>query len=214
MPYKLNAITGELDLVDTYILPDDVVQQVDTDSGTAIPVNHILNIFGDATQGTHTSGAGDTVTISIFDATTTQKGSSRLATSAESIAGSLTTNVVINPASLGAKLGTQTAKGIPYGAGSSSAIAWTTALTNGQIVIGSTAGVPAAGQITSTGGSITVTLGSNTINLEAGASIPTTFATDSGSAIPALNILNVLGGVGLSSTGSGNTVTINLDVPV
>lgn len=212
MPYKLNAITGELDLVDTFVLPDDVVQQVDTDSGTAIPVNHILNIFGDATQGTHTSGAGDTVTISIFDATTAQKGSSRLATSAESIAGSLSTNVVINPASLGAKLGTQTAKGIPYGAGSSSAIAWTTALTDGQIVIGSTAGVPAAGQITSTGGSITVTLGSNTINLEAGASIPTTFVTDSGNAIPALNILNVLGGTGIDTSGAANNLTITFDV--
>lgn len=40
------------------------------------------------------------------------------------------------------------------------------ALTDGQLVIGSTAGSPAAGSITSTGATISVSLGSNTINLE------------------------------------------------
>lgn len=38
--------------------------------------------------------------------------------------------------------------------------------TDGQLIIGSTAGAPAAGTITSTGGTITVTAGSNTLNLE------------------------------------------------
>lgn len=40
------------------------------------------------------------------------------------------------------------------------------ALTDGQIVVGSSAGSPAAANITSTGGTVTVTNGSNTINLE------------------------------------------------
>jgi hypothetical protein len=43
------------------------------------------------------------------------------------------------------------------------------ALTNGQIVIGSTSGAPAAGSLTSTGSSLTITGGSNTINLEVSA---------------------------------------------
>ncbi len=40
-------------------------------------------------------------------------------------------------------------------------------------------------------------------------SIPTSFETDDGTAVPALNILNVFGGPGISTSGSGNTVTIS-----
>ena len=39
-------------------------------------------------------------------------------------------------------------------------------------------------------------------------SVPTSFVTDSGIAIPVGNILNVLGGDGITTQGSGNTVTI------
>ena len=214
MPYRINAITGELDLVDTTTVPPEVPTSFVTDAGTAVPVANSINFFGNATQGISSTGVGDTVTYTIADATTAQKGVSRLATNAESIAGSLTTNVVINPGSLGAKLGTQTAKAIPYGAGISSAFSWTAALTDGQLVIGSTAGNPAAGAITSTGGTITVSLGSNTINMETAPSVPTSFATDSGTAVPALGVLTIAGGTGLSTTGAGSTVTVNLDTPV
>jgi hypothetical protein len=86
-----------------------------------------------------------------------------------------------------------------------------TILTNGQLIIGSTAlNVGGThiniGTITST----TLTIGYSTpnITIEAGASVPTTFVTDSGNAVPALNILNVLGGTGITTSGAGNTITI------
>lgn len=40
--------------------------------------------------------------------------------------------------------------------------------------------------------------------------IPTTFVTDSGNAIPAANILNVLGAGGTTTSGAGNTITITV----
>lgn len=39
--------------------------------------------------------------------------------------------------------------------------------------------------------------------------VATSYVTDSGTAIPALNILNVLGGEGIDTSGAGNTVTIS-----
>jgi hypothetical protein len=38
--------------------------------------------------------------------------------------------------------------------------------------------------------------------------IPTSFQTDSGIATPSGNIINVLGGTGATTTGSGNTITV------
>lgn len=41
--------------------------------------------------------------------------------------------------------------------------------------------------------------------------VPTSFQTDSGTATPAANILNVLGGDNIGTEGSGNTVTVNFE---
>lgn len=41
-------------------------------------------------------------------------------------------------------------------------------------------------------------------------SVATSYVTDNGTAIPAANILNVLGGDGAETEGSGNTITINV----
>lgn len=82
--------------------------------------------------------------------------------------------------------------------------------TDGQLWIGSTASPHVKlGNLTSTGGSITITNGSGTINLESSSSIATSYTTDSGTATPAANILQIRGGPGVTTSGASNVVTIN-----
>lgn len=77
------------------------------------------------------------------------------------------------------------------------------------VAVGPTAGnvnIVGAGGVTVTGNDIT-----STLTIAAGGGIPTTFTTDAGNAVPALNVLNVLGGTNIGTTGAGNNVTVNLD---
>lgn len=193
----------------TLTLDDDgtVADEFNTDSGIAIPSSGVINIFGDSVQGISNSAVGNIINFTLSDATTIQKGVSELATDAEAIAGSAT-DVTIVPSSLAAKLGNQTSNAIPYGQGSTSAIAWTSALTNGQLVIGSNVGAPAAANITQ-GTGVLIVNGNNSITISAATSVPNSFPTDSGTATPVANVLNILGGTNVSTSGSGNTVTID-----
>lgn len=247
----------------TLTISDDgtVPLQFTEDSGTAAPSGNNLNVFGDATQGSVTSGAGDTITITNSDATTTQKGVLETATDAEAIAVSAT-DKIITPSNLGPVFnappmigssvpntgrftrvdvdnirldtntisttdtngdlilspdGTGTVQ-IAYATehavpifGASGAISEVGPLTNGQLVIGSTGAAPVAGAITSTGGTITVSLGAGTINLETDGSIAASFPTDAGTATPAAGALTVAGGTLMNTAGAASTVTINAD---
>jgi len=210
MPYRLNAITGDFDLVmDGGSL--GAITQIDTDSGSVLPAAGIVNLLGDMTQGVSTSGAGNTANITLADATESQKGVVELATDAEAVAGTASTNLAIIPSSLAAKLGSQTQYALAIGNTTSGALNWTNAGTDGQIPIAATGADPAFASLTSSGGTITFTPGANTLNLEAGATVPTTFQTDSGNAVPSGNILKIFGGTLLGTTGAGNTVTVNAD---
>lgn len=153
-----------------------------------------INFTGNTTTGITVAGNPGThaLVINASDATETQKGVVELATNAEAIAGTASTNLAIIPSSLTAKLGTQTQFGLAYGGGSTAAVSWTAVGTNGQIPIAATGSSPAFASLTSTGGTITFTPGANSLNLEATTSgvLPwtvvtgTTFASPNNGYIP------------------------------
>ena len=118
-PYTVTGNPGTF----TLTITDDgtVAYTYTADTGSATPAANNLNILGDATQGSVTSGAGSTITITNSDATTSQKGVLETSTDAESIAG-VATDIAVVPSSLAAKLGAQTVDGIAYGTGTSAAV--------------------------------------------------------------------------------------------
>ena len=87
-------------------------------------------------------------------------------------------------------------------------------VSDGQLLIGAASNPRIrVNTLSSSGGTVVITNGPGTINLEAGVSVPTTFNADSGSATPAANTLILAGGTnGIDTTASGNTVTFNFDV--
>lgn len=103
--------------------------------------------------------------IEIATATTTQLGATTLASVGLTVAGINSTNAV-TPAGLQAKIGSQTTDGVAYGVGSSAAIAWTAAGTDGQVLIAATGGPPAFASITSS--TLTITPGPNSLDIEIG----------------------------------------------
>ena len=83
--------------------------------------------------------------------------------------------------------------------------------TNGQLLIGG-GSAPAWANITSSGSTVTITNGANSINLEASSSggLAHTFHSDSGDATVSSGAITMAGGSNIGTTGSGSTVTYNL----
>ena len=121
-----------------------------------------------------TPGAG-TLALNCRAATDAVTGVVELATDAEAIAGGAG-SIAIIPTSLKAKLGAQTSHGLPYGAGTDTAIAWTAEPSDGQLLIGDTGNVPQLGTLTAGTGigivnvahSITISSSGTTIKNETG----------------------------------------------
>ncbi len=104
------------------------------DSGTATSNAGQVNIFGNSTQGVSTSGdAMETLTITVADASTTQKGVLELATNAETLLGA-STILAVTPDDLNVKLGTQTQYGVAIGGGPTAALQYTGTGSAGQIL--------------------------------------------------------------------------------
>jgi hypothetical protein len=162
-----------------------------TDGGSAVTSGNAITIAGGT--NINTAGAGATVTTNLD---TTLTGLT-----------SITTNEII--VNTGVTLG-YLGEGVVQSNGSG--VLTSSEGTDGQLLISSSSGAPAWANITSSGATITITNGSNSINLEVDdTGFATQFDTDSGSATPAANIIEILGGTGVDTSATGNTVTINAD---
>lgn len=109
------------------------------------------------------------------------------------------------------KIDNSTTNGVVFGGSTSSNVGSTAAGTDGQVIIAATGSAPAFASITSSSGTITFTPGPNTLDMNASSSVAITYQEDAGSASPIANVLQVLGGHDVNTSGAGNAVTVNLD---
>ncbi len=175
------------------------------DSGTAAPSAGIITMAGGSNL--NTSATGSTVTFNLNNS--------------PSVSGSLTagTGLVATTGGLTVTAGSTTLT--PLAASSAGFVRSSTAgvlsaladsSTNGQLLISSSSGAPAWANITSTGSTITITNGSNSINLESSntGGLLNVLHTGSGDATVASGALTLAAGSNIATTGSGSTATVAL----
>lgn len=202
------------------------------DSGGAIsPVGGNIDILGDSTDGVSVVGTAGTLTVNIAAASTTQRGTLEIATTAEAIAGTSAV-VAVAPNGLQAKLGTQTAHGVAMGStGATAALSWSAAGTAGQVFTsGGAAADGAYVGFTTPGSTLTITSNATTqafdVNVATQAQVntgtsnttfitPLTLATKSSSFTsltinenPVLQTAATTGGVPTGATGDTNIMML------
>ncbi len=201
-------------------LPGDVATSFVTDSGTAVPFDHVIEIVG--AGGAITSAIGNVITITAAGSAAVDRLLTDISGPVVPITGDISVTGATNIFSDGSVANTLRLNlqgpnhSLFVGRGSDVASASLSVGTNGQLLIAATGADPAFSSLTSTGSTISFTPGVNSLNLEAGASVPTTFTANSGSATPALNNINILGSSPVagtspvSSVASGSTLTLNV----
>lgn len=144
-----------------------VLEYLTGNSGGAVgpDASHNIDLVGNNTSGINIVGvpASNLLTVVGIQSTTTQRGTVELATDAETIAGSNTSNAV-TPESLKAKLGPQVNHSIALFQGSFLPLVSLGAAADGEIPIGSLGSDPNLTTITA-GTGITVTNGPGSITI-------------------------------------------------
>lgn len=146
------------------------LETLTADSGVATPVGGDINIIGGS--NIVTSATGDELTVALdASVSVTDVTAGNLKMYVNRIEAQDTNgNITLFPAGTGnvqVRSRTQNTVAV-YGA--SGALLESSALTNGQLLIGSTGNAPVAANLTSTGGSVTITNTAGGINLEAAGS--------------------------------------------
>ena len=173
--------------------------------------SHNLNLLGNNSSGINIVGnpATNTLTVTAFQATTSQEGTVTLATNAQAIAGTDTANALTS-SNLTAKLGTQTAHSLAIFEGSSSALTALGVATNGQLPIGSIGADPVLAVLTAGPGiGIVNGPGSITISVNGGTGAVSTLTGNSGGAIsPTAGNISTVGTGSITVSGNAGTSTL------
>lgn len=179
-------------------------------SGAAITIHGGSNIT--------TSGAASTVTVALVNSPSVS-GSVTAGTGLIATTGGVTATaggLTATAGGLTVTAGTITFTPLTAGTVRSSGTGVISSLadgSNGQLLIGKTGDVPIWANITSTGGSVVITNGANSINLEAaGVAALTQLSTDvAGPVLPSAGNINVTGGSNISTDGTtAHQMKINL----
>jgi hypothetical protein len=191
------------------------IETITGNSGGAVgpDASFNINLLGNNNSGINVVGvpATNMLTVSALQATTSQRGTVLLATNAQAIAGTDTSNAVTSSA-LGAKLGTQTAHSLAVFEGTAAALTALGVASNGQLPIGSVGADPVLANITSSGGTVSITNGAGSISLDVnGSLVGETITGNTGGALsPTAGNWNILGNGSTTAVGSGSTLTVEL----
>ena len=173
---------SQIGIIDLEAANPTIATSFTSDAGTAIPIANELEILGGT--GIGTVGSGNTITINLDSPVDVSLGGSGRS--------SLTENAVL----------------LGDGVNQVKQVAIT---QNGQLLIGSTSGTPSASTLTE-GTGVSISNSAASIIIAASESVAIDFSTDSGTATPTGNELNIVGtsAQGISSSGSGSTVTLTV----
>ena len=189
--------------------------------------NYNINIVGNVASGITTVGNQSPSTLTIYGlpSSVVQVGTTAYATNAEAAAQSSST-VALTPSNITSMFSTHYLPPAQGGTGLSSPAANSLLVTdgtspfvvlgvagNGQLPIGSIGSAPVLANITSLGGSITITNGPGSIDLATSGSVAETLTGNSGGAVsPTAGNINTVGTGSITVVGSPGTSTLTTEL--